>query len=144
MLQKQIADVRAFNRFYTRITGLLDKYILNSNYTLPEARILYEIYHHDNIQAGEIIQAMDIDKGYLSRMLNGFEKKGLVAKKRSATDARAVHLSLTPKGKKEFEGLNAASNNQIRGLLSRLSPQECDKLVLHMAEIKKILAKTSV
>ncbi|HWB25404.1 MAG TPA: MarR family winged helix-turn-helix transcriptional regulator [Chitinophagaceae bacterium] len=142
MIQKQVDEIRAFNRFYTRIIGLLDKYILDSSYTLPEVRILYEIYHHENIQAGEIVQTMDIDKGYLSRMLNNFVNKKLVAKKRSPADGRSVLLSLTLKGRKEFEALNAVQDDEIKAILAKLSGAECDKLLHHMDEIKKLLLKT--
>src|SRR5882762_4905410 len=113
MDKKKVDEIRSFNRFYTNIIGLLDRYILHSSYTLPEARILYEIYHREGILAGEIIAVMDIDKGYLSRMLLQFEKKKLVSKKRSVSDGRSTHLFLTAKGKNEFEALNNASHAQI-------------------------------
>lgn len=142
MLQKNIAEVRAFNRFYTRVTGLLDKYILHSNYTLPEARILYEIYHNENIQAGDIIASTGIDKGYLSRILKIFVAKKLVAKKRSVQDGRSVHLSLTTQGKREFEALNAVQDEEIKKLLEMMPVDEREKLVYHMAEINKILSNT--
>jgi DNA-binding MarR family transcriptional regulator len=139
MHQKYIAEVRAFNRFYTDIIGLVDRYILNSSYTLPEVRILYELYHHENITASDIISFLTIDKGYLSRILFQFEKKKLISKKRSAEDGRSVYIFLTAKGKKEFAVLNQASHNQIRDLLGMLSPRDCDSLVEHMSAITKIL-----
>ncbi len=142
MVHKHISEIRAFNRFYTRVIGLLDKYILDSKYTLPEVRILYELYHHNGMPASDIIQAMDIDKGYLSRMLSQFEKQKLISKKRSVEDGRSTHIYLTAKGRKEFEVLNGASDSQIKNILSQLPDGDCDKLLHYMAEIKKILSKT--
>jgi DNA-binding MarR family transcriptional regulator len=139
MHQKHIDEVRAFNRFYTDVIGLVDRYILNSSYTLPEVRILYELYHHENITASDIISFFTIDKGYLSRILFQFEKKKLISKKRSVEDGRSVYIFLTAKGKKEFEVLNQASHNQIRDLLGMLSPKDCDNLLEHMSAITKIL-----
>ncbi len=143
MLKQQVADIRAFNRFYTRVIGLLNKYILNSSFTLPEVRVLYEIYYHESITAGEIVQALGIDKSYLSRMLATFEKKKLVAKKRSGEDARILFLLLTARGRKEFEMLDAAQYSQIENILKRLSSVDCEMLVTYMTEIKKILAKAA-
>jgi DNA-binding MarR family transcriptional regulator len=143
MDKKKVDEIRSFNRFYTNIIGLLDRYILHSNYTLPEARILYEIYHREGILAGEIVEVMDIDKGYLSRILLQFEKKKLISKKRSSSDGRSTHISLTAKGQNEFEALNNASHAQIENILTLLSDDDCEQLFYHMSEIKKILSKTS-
>jgi len=142
MREKHITDIRAFNRFYTDIIGLLDKYILNSNYALPEVRILYELYHHQGLTARDIIESLHIDKGYLSRILRQFEKKKLIVKKHSKEDSRSVHLSLTMTGRDEFELLNEASNTQIREIIGLLTDKECDRLILNMSVIKKILTRT--
>jgi DNA-binding MarR family transcriptional regulator len=143
MKDKHIADIRAFNRFYTSIIGLLDQHILNSEYSLPEVRILYELYHHENLTASDIITALGIDKGYLSRIFHHFEKKKLIVKKRSNEDGRSIQLSLTKKGRSEFEILNEASNMQIKKTLEPLTDADCDKLARNMAEIKLIFSKAS-
>ncbi len=142
MTQKQVDAIRAFNRFYTNIIGLLDQHILDSCYALPEVRILYEIYHHENVLASDIITTMHIDKGYLSRILHQFEKEKLITKKRSAKDGRAVHITLTAKGRKEFEKLDNASDKQIKNINTSLTEDDCNKLVAHMTGIEKILQKT--
>ena len=142
MKRKLIADVRAFNRFYTPVIGLLDQHILESNYSLPEVRILYELYHSDNLMANDIIASLQIDKGYLSRILQQFQKKKLVSKKWSVKDGRAAHLSLTEKGRKEFEVLNESSDRQIRRMLEMLTEEECNRLVNNMMDIQTILSKT--
>lgn len=141
MKEKDIAQIRAFNRFYTGIIGLLDRHILNSKYSLPEVRTLYELYHHENLTASDIMVVLGIDKGYLSRILRKFEKQKLVIRKRSGEDGRSAYLSLTKAGRKEFEILNTASNKQVKTLLENLSEAECDKLVKHMTDIQKILSK---
>ena len=141
MKNSYVKDIRAFNRFYTDIIGLLDKYILNSKYSLPEVRILYELYHSDELTASDIIASFQIDKGYLSRILQHFEKKKLLSKKRSAEDGRAAHLGLTAAGRKEFEALNEASNQQINRILKDLGEDECIALTRHMSAIQTILSK---
>lgn len=142
MKEKHVREIRAFNRFYTGIIGLLDKYIYNSRYSLPEVRILYEIYHQENITATDIIAELRIDKGYLSRVLQQFEKKKLVAKKRSRSDGRAAYLVLTAAGRKEFESLDDAASTQIMEILEKLSDKECSALVEHMTALRQILSKT--
>jgi len=141
MKRKHITDIRAFNRFYTSIIGLLDQHILESRYSLPEVRILFELYHSENLTASDIVASLRIDKGYLSRMLLQFQKKKLVTRKWSANDGRAAYLSLTDKGKKEFETLNEASNKQIKKILETLTDRDCNKLVSHMTGIMTILSK---
>ena len=141
MQQKHIAEVRAFNRFYTGIIGLLDRHILNSRYSLPEVRVLYELYHNENITAREIISSLQMDKGYLSRMLQQLVRKKLVAKKISTADGRAVHLTLTPAGRKEFETLNRESDKQIQEILEKLSSGDCERMTGYMAEIRSLLTQ---
>lgn len=139
MKQTIIEEVRAFNRWYTGIIGLLDEGILESSFGLPEARILYELYHREGIQAAEITALLGIDKGYLSRVLVGFTKKLLIVRKRSAEDGRAQHIFLTAKGRGAFEALNRASITQVEGLLAPLPAGDREKLVHHMNEIKRII-----
>jgi DNA-binding MarR family transcriptional regulator len=142
MRERNISDIRAFNRFYTNIIGLLDQHVLNSKFSLPEVRILYELYHHKNLTASDIITSIRIDKGYLSRIIRQFEKKKLITKATSSRDARSVHLTLTTKGRKEFEILNEASHDQIKETLEPLTDAECEKLTRNMMQIQTILSKT--
>jgi len=143
MKEKHLAEIRAFNRFYTSMIGLLNKYILDSRYALPEVRILYELYHHKSLTARDLTTILSIDKGYLSRILLQFEKKKLVSRKRSIEDGRSTYLSLTNTGKSEFEILNKASDKELIIMLDTLTEKECNRLVRNMAEIKTILSKTN-
>ena len=100
---------------------------------------MYELYHREGIQAGEITAMLGIDKGYLSRILVGFTKKLLIVRKRSVEDGRVQHIFLTAKGRAAFEVLNQASVSQVEGLLAPLPAGEREKLVHHMNEIKRII-----
>ncbi len=141
MIDKRVQQVRQFNRFYTGIIGLLDRHILNSPYSLPEARVLYELYHHHPCAAKKLVEVIDIDKGYLSRVLTSFEKKGLLSKGSNKEDGRTTILSLTAKGEREFLKINAASTDQLKEVLLSLTKTDQEKLVSHMNEIKRILTK---
>src|ERR1700751_4569729 len=92
---QRIAAVRGFNRFYTRQIGVLRKTFLDSPYSLGEARVLYEIASGRSSTATAIGRALDLDAGYLSRVLRNFEKRGLIVRKSSPSDARQSHLALT-------------------------------------------------
>jgi DNA-binding MarR family transcriptional regulator len=118
--QKHIQEIRNFNRFYTDLIGLLDNHLLNSDYSLAEARILYEIFTAKQLSASDIIHSLSMDKGYLSRILKKFEKQDLVARKSSDEDARVSLLSLTDKGLNVFRELNDASSQQIATLISAI------------------------
>lgn len=142
MNAKQIQEIRTFNRLYTNVIGLLDRHILHSSYSLPEVRIMFELYYNNGMTASDIIAQIDIDKSYLSRILKGFEKKKLVNKATSDIDKRAIVLQLTPKGKKEFEALDKASEKQIATLFENLSDKECDELVKKISGIQKLLNKS--
>jgi|SRR6516162_607856 DNA-binding MarR family transcriptional regulator len=139
MKEEAIQHVREFNRFYTGIIGLLDEHILDSPYSLPEARVLYELHHQQPCSATDLLKILEMDKGYLSRVLNSFSKKGILSRKRSKDDGRAAVLSLTTKGEKEFKSIDLASAGQLNGLLSSMNNAEIKKLLLYMSEIKRIL-----
>lgn len=138
-MKSAIRQVRAFNRFYTDILGLLEKHLLNSDYSLVEVRVLYEIHEAKAIQASQIMQAITIDKSYLSRVLKRLENDDLISKQPVENDARAVQVSLTKQGRALFESLNNASDQQISQLITSLSAQQRKELVLHMESIMKLL-----
>jgi DNA-binding MarR family transcriptional regulator len=142
MRPQAIKKVRTFNRFYTNIIGLLDKHILDSKYSLPEVRVLFELYHHSGLSASEITALLAIDKGYLSRILKRFEKNKLIDKTIASADKRSALLELTAKGKKEFEVLNIASDRQIEKAFENLTEEECNQLVQKMAEIQQLITKS--
>lgn len=133
---KIISEVRSFSRFYTNIIGLLDQSILNSTYSLTEARILFEIGQSNECTAKELSNSLDVDRGYVSRILSEFETNGLIVKEISKQDGRVCHLYLTQKGKDEFTMLCDRSNKQIEKLIKDLSEDEKDKLVESFKYIK--------
>ena len=92
-VQDSIDSIRRFNRFYTGQIGLLGKSYLDSPFTLVEVRVLYEVARRDALTAAEIAKALQLDAGYLSRMLLSFQKRGFLARKASKKDARQSHLS---------------------------------------------------
>src|SRR3954465_8038869 len=115
-LERDVAAIRRFNRFYTQKIGVLGEGMLRSPFTLTEARLLYELAHRDNPTATELGRDLGLDAGYLSRILAGFEKKKLLKRTPSETDGRRYHLSLTAKGRQAFAPLNEASRLEIAGL----------------------------
>ena len=137
--QRTIEEIRAFNRYYTGLIGLLNDHLLDSEYSLAEVRILYEINTHQPVSASQIMSEMGIDKGYLSRVLKQLEKNGLISKQVSGEDARVTLVSLTAKGGSLFSKLNAASDKQIEALITNLTREEQQILVGHMQAIKVLL-----
>jgi len=135
----EIEHMRAFNRFYTGIIGLLNRHILDSEFSLPEARVLFEICHCERATASDIQVMLHMDRGYLSRLLVQFEKKGLITRTRSSEDGRAYFLSLTAKGRKAFAQLDYASQQQVKDILQPIPPQQRDELITHMNAIRRIL-----
>src|SRR3954467_1475547 len=101
----QVAAVRAFNRFYTRRVGVLEQQLYDSPFSLAEARVLYELAQRNNALAKQIGAELGLDAGYLSRIIQNFEDKGLISRKASPEDRRQYHLSLTAKGRQAFERL---------------------------------------
>lgn len=137
-----ISQVRAFNRYYTRLIGVLDRGYLETQYTLTEARILFEI-GTGKTNAAKIIEEMRIDKSYLSRVLKKFEKNKLIVKSKSGKDARASQIGLTDKGKLELDALNTLADKQLEKLLKDLPAKEIKQLALHMNSIMEILDQKS-
>lgn len=139
MNEQNVAKIRAFNRFYTSIIGLLNKYLLDSSFTLPEVRVMYEIDNKGKISSKDIIQNMGIDKGYLSRLLIKLQKQGIIQRTSLKEDGRVQLIQLTPKGVKAYSELNQAAQNQIAEILGSLPVSEQDKLVQHFEAIQQIL-----
>lgn len=138
-----IEEVRTFNRFYTVFIGILNRSFIKSKYTLVETRVMHCAYTKDGVMPSEIITMLNIDKGYLSRILISLEKRKVISKIKSEIDGRAVKIFITDFGKSEFNKLNQASNNQVDGLLSNLTESDCQHLVKNMSEIRKILEKNN-
>ncbi|MBS0533041.1 MAG: MarR family transcriptional regulator [Proteobacteria bacterium] len=139
----RIAAVRRFNRFYTRQIGLLRKTYLDTPYSLGEMRVLHELAHPsvDNPTASDIGRALDLDAGYLSRVLRNFEKRGLVKRTTSRNDARQSHVSLTARGRKFFLPAEQRSQEDVAEMLSKLGESEQSELVNAMNTIERLLEK---
>ncbi|MCU1298394.1 MAG: transcriptional regulator, MarR family [Acidobacteriaceae bacterium] len=143
ILTDDIATFRRFNRMYTRLIGTLNEGLLNSDFSLPEARVLYELATRTSPKAKEIAEELDMDPGYLSRLLGKFERDGLLRRKTSDQDGRYAELSLTPRGKSSFKKLNVLSEGQARTLLEGLPHSARLQLIDSMQTIEGILMKAS-
>jgi len=135
----RVAAVRRFNRFYTRQIGALRKNFLDSPYSLGEARVLYEIGNGNARTATEIGRSLDLDAGYLSRVLRDFEKRALIRRETSERDARQSHLTLSPRGRKAFALLNRLSQHDIGAMLGKLAPARQTQLIAAMNLIEQLL-----
>ncbi len=138
-LHHNIEAVRQFNRFYTQQIGVLQEGLLNSEFSLTELRILYEIAQREGITASELGKDLGLDAGYLSRILRGFKKRGLIDSKVSEADGRQFLLRLTKQGQKSFALLNAGAQQEIAAMLDKLSMREQRRLVEAMSTVKGLL-----
>ena len=138
-LDHRIAAVRRFSRFYTRIIGALEEGLLESRFSLAEARVLYELAQRDDLTATDLGRDLGLDLGYLSRILQRFERDGLIARAPSDTDKRQSRLSLTAGGRDAFAPLETRSREQIGALLSPLSEPGQAGLVAAMSRIETLL-----
>src|SRR5215471_7840041 len=137
---QRIAATRRFHRFYTRQIGLLNEGWLDSPFSLTQTRTLYELAHRERSTAVELCRELGLDAGYLSRILAGFQKTGLIERRESQQDARQALVSLTKKGRRGFAALNERSNEQVRAMLVRLAPAQQDRLIQAMRTIESVLS----
>src|SRR5882724_315103 len=138
-LAGQVEAVRSFNRAYTRQIGVLQEHLLESPFSLTEARVLYEIAHRDDVTASALADDLGLDAGYLSRMLASFQRRGLLVRKRSGVDGRERLLRVSGKGRAAFSRLDRASRDQVGALLRGLAPADREQLVDAMARIRGVL-----
>jgi DNA-binding MarR family transcriptional regulator/N-acetylglutamate synthase-like GNAT family acetyltransferase len=136
-----VASVRQFNRFYTRRIGALREHLAESPFSLAQARILYELAHRPEVTAGELARDLDLDPGYLSRILTGFERRNYLTRTRSGTDGRQQHLRLTRAGHTAFKPLDRQSSREVRAMLDPLSAEDQTQLVQSMSAIEALLGQ---
>ncbi len=138
-LEERIYAVRRFNRFITRQIGVLQEGLVHSPYNLAEARSIYELAHRDNLTASDLSTELDIDAGYLSRILARLEQQGLIDKSRSELDGRQRLLHLTSVGRNTAHVLDSRSRKQVAEMLGTLSQAGQERLLLAMQEIESVL-----
>ena len=134
-----VGAVREFNRFYTGVIGVLDEGLLRTSYTLTEARVIFELAQREPAEAGELRRALDLDAGYLSRILTRFSTDGLVGRARSATDGRRQVIALTDAGRQVWRDLDQRSATEVSALLAKLGEGERHRLLGAMATIQHLL-----
>ncbi len=139
-VEQRVAAVRRFNRFYTRTIGVLREGAYQSPFSLTQVRVLYELAHRDRPTATELGRELGLDAGYLSRILRGFQQRGLVGRTRSTSDGRQSHVALTAQGRRVFAPLNARSHDEIAALLARLPAAAQASLIGGMQTIEGLLS----
>ena len=135
-----VEDVRRFNRFYTRQIGVLQDGLLRSPFSLTEVRRPVWLAHRNTPTAGMLCAELGLDAGYLSRLLRAFERRQLIVRREPCrADGRRSLLGLTAKGRRVFAPLESRSNEQVAGMLARLSPAARKRLVGAMHDIESLL-----
>ncbi|MED0952172.1 MarR family winged helix-turn-helix transcriptional regulator [Bacillus mobilis] len=141
MDKKIICEIRQFNRFYTKVLGLFNNQILDTDYSLTETRILFEISERTECIANNLVQELNIDRSYMSRILRRFEKEKLIEKRSSLKDSRKNLLFLTKKGEELLDIIHIQSDEQINQLFNGLSDSEINEIRISMMIIKEKLNK---
>jgi DNA-binding MarR family transcriptional regulator/GNAT superfamily N-acetyltransferase len=139
MSDDTIADIRAFNRFYTRQIGLLSEHIAKSRFSLAEGRVLYELAKRGHAMGVELSQSLGLDPAYLSRMLRKFVAADLVVHTPSLSDRRASEIALTREGDAAVEELEQLNDDAIETVLENIGPADRLALTGAMATIRRIL-----
>jgi len=137
----QVEALRSFNRFYTRQIGVLGERLLQSPFTLTQARVLFELGARKGVSAGEIGAALGLDLGYLSRIVQAFSSQGLVTRKRSGNDRRRIVLSLTAKGRKAFHSIDKKSRDEVSAMLAPLPSARRTRLLAALRDARAILSE---
>lgn len=140
VLDRRVDEVRRFNRFYTKRIGVLAENFLRSPFTLAEGRVLHELANREAPSASDVAAALELDPGYLSRILRRFERAGLVERVASPTDGRRTILSLTAAGRAAYAPLNERSHDEIAALLAPLDDERQERVLDAMATIAGALA----
>jgi DNA-binding MarR family transcriptional regulator/GNAT superfamily N-acetyltransferase len=136
-----VQTLRRFNRFYTTQIGVVNEHLVDSEFSMSEMRVLYELAHRDQPTAGALGKELGLDPGYLSRMLRAFEKRGLLSRAESKSDLRQNLLSLTDQGRKTFAPLETRWQEQMVHLLENIPFSDRKRLVDAMHTIEAILGK---
>jgi DNA-binding MarR family transcriptional regulator/N-acetylglutamate synthase-like GNAT family acetyltransferase len=139
-LERRVAAVRRFNRFYTRRIGVLNGGLLDSPFSLSEVRVMFELAHQPNLTATALREMLGLDAGYLSRLLRGLEERGLVERTSSAADGRVSHLNLTARGREAFGTLDRRASDEARALLATLPVAQQRRLLSAIQTVEEILA----
>ena len=139
ILDSQIAAVRGFSRFYTKKLGIIEPKLLDSPFTLQEARVIYEIAQRPRCSATELTRALGLDAGFLSRTLKALQRRGILARTPSKADRRTSEIELTATGRKAFAALDARSRKDVGRLLGRLGENERAAVVGAMTRIEQAL-----
>ncbi len=138
-LLRRVEAVRRFTRFYTRKIGVLQEGLLGSPFSLTEGRVVYELAHHETTTATELAKELGLDAGYLSRILQSFEQRGLIERRPSETDARQNVVSLTEQGQDGFALINTRSRNEVARMLEQMPPPGQRRLIDAMNTIESLL-----
>lgn len=139
-LMARAETIRRFNRFYTRQIGALREHLLQAAFSLSESRILYELGTSAGLTNAELCQMLGLDAGYLSRIISGFEKKGLIGKTRSPSDARALLIQLTDAGKTVLASLEQAAREEVMAMLQGMPESRQEQLTQAMQQVQSLLA----
>lgn len=137
---RQVEALRSFNRFYTKEIGVLGEGLLQTRYTLTQARVLFEIGKRKGASASELVAALGLDPGYLSRIVQQFRAQGLVARKQSTVDRRSARLSLSARGRAQFRTLDRRSRDEVSAKLAKLAKENRRRLVASLASAQSILS----
>lgn len=137
----RVDAIRRFNRFYTRRIGVLETRYLGSPFPLPQARVLYELGQRGEATASELGAELDLDLGYLSRLVQSLRRQGLLQGEPSKEDARRVRLSLSAKGRKVYLQLDARSRQEVAGMLDQLPAPQQQRLVGALQAVEAVLER---
>ncbi len=136
---RDIDLVRRFNRFYTKRIGLLREGLLDTHFSLTQARVRFEIGSHPGTRSADLACDLGVDRGFLSRLLKSFERRHLIKRTKSKGDARVSHLSVTSKGRAEFERLDSRSREEVTEILAKLDRSQQQRLAGSMTTIRQLL-----
>jgi DNA-binding MarR family transcriptional regulator/GNAT superfamily N-acetyltransferase len=134
-----VSEVREFNRFYTRVIGVLDEGLLDTPYTLTEARVIFELAQRRETGVATLRRTLGLDAGYLSRILSRFESDGLVVRSRSTTDARRQLVTLTEAGQQTYKMLDDRSTRQVEAMLGGLASEQQQRVLTAMGTVRAVL-----
>ncbi|WP_144111036.1 helix-turn-helix domain-containing GNAT family N-acetyltransferase [Paraburkholderia sp. BCC1886] len=136
---KRAHAVRHFNRFYTQYIGALHEGLASSEFSLTEVRVLHELHRKDGQTASALGRSLGLDSGYLSRLLTSFERRDLITRRPSETDARQSLLGLTEHGRTVYVPLDNAALCEVSALLEGLSALSQEQMIVAMKLIERML-----